>query len=771
MQEVLIRASRTALLFALAAIALPARSLVLGEAEVRSALGERLDARIALSATEGLALDASCFSLLRDPDAGLLVLTEGELTLARADGVPVLRVRSAAPIQEPVLMLRVRAACAGEVNDTVRQYSLLLDPRSGYAGAVSLPTVTATIETRAGDTLQSMAAKVMPGGRAARNQYLAAIRELNPELASHGDRDPLPPGTAVALPDLRTYVRARPSTAVAAAPRLPSARAELAAREPAPPKPAVERKSPARAPSGEAAPPKPRAAATAAPPKPRPAVTNAPRATAAPHSGFVLKLSSSEVDLSRSRQIDDRMRAQLRERLLVLDSDDQVAALLAMRDSLKRLETRVAELQLKLAGMPASLAARSEPAPTPASKAPSKTPETKAPEPKAAEPAAIAPPIPAPVAKPAPEVKPAAKPSEPVAVKPVEIPAPAPTPAPAPPAPAPSPPAAVTPPPVASAPEPAPPQAAPSPAPPPASTAPTGGKPIPRPPSVPSSGLPDWLWGLVAILVALAALLAYRVMRRRPEEDEEYEATEEQPEDLVGDIADPQEPSAEEAIFAEEPVLVDDEPRRHVASDADLATRLPENAGELRRRYIEERFPEIGNRTIVLDDSNSVVKGARLFYEDGAQSRAVELLQFAIENSPGEVKTWLALFEIFRLERETAEFAGLAARFKSHHGDSEYWRKVQYFGREIDPGNALYKEESFNTLETIGPSEARRLAAATAAFDPIAENWLNAPMDFQNEVLANELRQALMADAALSEQDLIPNPMPALRNVEMFTVA
>jgi hypothetical protein len=44
-------------------------------------------------------------------------------------------------------------------------------------------------------------------------------------------------------------------------------------------------------------------------------------------------------------------------------------------------------------------------------------------------------------------------------------------------------------------------------------------------------------------------------------------------------------------------------------------------------------------------------------------------------------------------------------------------------------------------------------------------------MDFENEVLANELRRKLMSDAALTEQDLVANPMPALRSVEMFTVA
>jgi hypothetical protein len=61
--------------------------------------------------------------------------------------------------------------------------------------------------------------------------------------------------------------------------------------------------------------------------------------------------------------------------------------------------------------------------------------------------------------------------------------------------------------------------------------------------------------------------------------------------------------------------------------------------------------------------------------------------------------------------------------------------------------------------------------AADANIDPITENWLNAPMDFENEVLANELRNKLMGQAGLNENDLVPNPMPALRNIEMFTVA
>jgi len=277
------------------------------------------------------------------------------------------------------------------------------------------------------------------------------------------------------------------------------------------------------------------------------------------------------------------------------------------------------------------------------------------------------------------------------------------------------------------------------------------------------------LWALALVLLALAVLLAVRLARRaRAARDEDEDVAQAQP---IADAA----PSADESIVVADEPLRPAEPaaassRREIDSDVVLPTRIPSNTEDLRQRYIEERFPEIGKGVIVLDDPDSVVKGARLFYEDGALARAVELLQYAIERRPEEIKAWLALFEIFRLERLTGEFAQLATRFREQHGKSDYWRKVQYFGREIDPGNALYAAAAIDKFETIGPAQARRIAA-DSAIDPVTENWLGAPMDFQNEVLANELRKMLMADAGINEQDLVPNPMPALRNVEMFSVA
>ena len=323
--------------------------------------------------------------------------------------------------------------------------------------------------------------------------------------------------------------------------------------------------------------------------------------------------------------------------------------------------------------------------------------------------------------------------------------------------------------------------------------------PVPRTPPASEEALPTWLWSVVGVLLGLVVLIVLWLRRRhrdhaagewatQPDEDEGEEAADDQVEEHdqpTATLRDDDELNqrmdrtmrVEAAAPASDHIEIAAEVRPELDSDASLETRLQENSSELRSRYLQERFPEIQNRTIVLEDAASVVKGARLFYEDGALTRAVELLQFAIEDNPDEVRPWLALFEIFRLERLTGQFAELAERFKERFGKTEYWSKVRFFGREIEPGNALYRDEPVDALNTIGPREAKRLAAGLAVIsaasnvDPVAENWLNAPMDFQNEVLANELRMNLMAGASLTEQDLVPNPMPALRGVDVFNPA
>jgi hypothetical protein len=294
--------------------------------------------------------------------------------------------------------------------------------------------------------------------------------------------------------------------------------------------------------------------------------------------------------------------------------------------------------------------------------------------------------------------------------------------------------------------------------------------------------LPTWLWGVVALLVAAVGWLVWRLLTSRRKkvvrntEPAQAPVSELDMEDsTAGEFAEaapaPEpEPERRPARVGEMTMQVAAyRPAPQMESDASLNTQVPVgNPDDLRKRYIEERFPELANRTISLDDTDSIIKGARLFYEDGADSRAIELLTFAIEERPESVKPWLALFEIYRLEGMTAEFADLASRFHGSHENNEYWPKIQYIGREIDPQHPLYVDSAYNNLETIGYTSSRARDPRKLDFDPLAENWLNAPMDFMTDALASDLRRAVMAEHGVTDADMAPDPMPALKNVEVF---
>ena len=95
--------------------------------------------------------------------------------------------------------------------------------------------------------------------------------------------------------------------------------------------------------------------------------------------------------------------------------------------------------------------------------------------------------------------------------------------------------------------------------------------------------------------------------------------------------------------------------------------------------------------------------------------------------------------------------------------------RVQRRGDLTDAAADAVDEAPVDHLETIGPAASRRAMPVT--FDPLAENWLNAPMDFTTDALAASLRAGLLADAGIPETDIVADPMPALKNVEMFNVA
>ena len=728
MQEVVTR--RAALYAAAAALAAvasgAAMAITLGEVEVRSALGEALDARIPVTAAPGDVLRGACFSLAPDAASAIPAVPGATLELRRSASGTRLQVRTPAPVSEPVLGLGIAVACPGSDAAAQRkEYSILLDPpRVARAAGAAAPTpAVATLDAQPGDTLESLARKIFPRERNARRAYLAAIRADNPALASLADTDPLPADAQVVLPDLRTFMKAAPAprtdvaaeSAAAPAPRTKTRVAERGTAASAPATlPSAREEAPALA---AAQPPAPPRAGQAPSRTERTSRASASAGAGEPRAAFQLKLSAPVVDLSPTRSMNERQREELRARLALLDADDQTAAMLAMRDSIRRLETQVSELQLRLARAPSALAP--PPEAVPAKPAP-KVETTPAPKVESAPVPTKAESAPAPKVEPvAPEPQKAAKPEpEPAAAKAETSAKPA-SPAPA----------------TASTP-----------------TPPSPVHAIPRPAGATPWYESQWMWpGLLAGIALLLAL--WLVARRRaPAGDEEY-YEEPEAESQTVMIAE------DEPLPEREPLLPDDgvgiEPDRSVPAPLLATTRIPpEDTAELRRRYVEERFPETVNGTLVLSDPVSVVNTARQMREDRAATRAIELLQLAIEQNPRPPSQWLALFEVFRLERLRGEYAALAVRFMERFNGTLEWRKIRCVGRDLDPGNPLYEDTE-----------------PALAFDPAAENWLQPAPGGADAALAAELRGGLMAGAAVNEHDLVPDPTPALRKSESFNVA
>ena len=201
------------------------------------------------------------------------------------------------------------------------------------------------------------------------------------------------------------------------------------------------------------------------------------------------------------------------------------------------------------------------------------------------------------------------------------------------------------------------------------------------------------------------------------------------------------------------PVIFDDTPASYEldsrpATTVDFLVGMDEKLPEDRVRrlqYMHERYPELKSNTISIDDADSVINAARLYYEEAAQGtgrdKASELLTFAVEERPQEIRFWLAQFEIFRLENMVAEFTAMAGKFHVLFNYTPAWPKVRHIGHELDPGNPLF---------AAGGSP---LLAGETRFDPIGENWLNSPMDFTSDALMSDLRLALLDDHGVSRAD------------------
>lgn len=779
-----------------------AQNPVLRDVEVRSFIGEPLNLRVALAASTESVSSALCQTVI-DTDRRDNALRSSDLLLTMVElrEVRYLQVRSRAAFNDPIARFSLRIGCPGEpVVD--REFTALLDPPPFVAlpvASATSPGTTPTVTTASasgdapvpakpgkssvrtklvvpasgsaltveGDTLAKLAKSIHPKSRARQRQYIAALRELNPHLAPHTDAAQLASGTQLALPDLHTLSGILPGPSTSAAGTSSPSSSVSSVPAPAKKAPVVAKTAPQPKPVAVAKPSDttPKAVPTkAAEPKtvlPPAKTTKPPPVQSADVSGtgFQLRLSGTQMDLTRSRNVTDEQRNVLREKQLMLDSDDQIAAFLSLKNTVKQLEQRLNEIQLK------------------------SSTTTSVPSPVAVSPR---PPSPPPVTVP---VAPAVitKTSE---AQPATDPAPSAAPTAASPATT-----AEKPPPLAEKP----------------AIAPKTAKPaVTEPESTDSftSYLPSpWVSG--GIVAGLFVLLgAWAWSRREPQPRHRASSILDEDADADADVSDAiprprrkaaiREPEPEEKVYEREddvaepelaghaestakfqsdpawtndpaehpvvdhdhpahsqvdaPVIFEDTPASFEVDSSPATTvdflvgmdeKLPEDRVR-RLQYMHERYPELQTNTVSIDDADSVINAARLYYDESDKGsgadKACELLTFAVEERPQQFRYWLAQFEIFRLENRVADFSALASKFHVLFSHTPSWPKVRHIGHELDPSNTLF-------AGGIAP------LATEMRFDPIAENWLNAPMDFTSDALMSDLRQALLDDHLVSRAD------------------
>jgi len=715
------------------------RAASLGEAELRSWLGEPLNIRIPVSATaaEDETLETTCLKIAADSEPFSL-MRELRVELAGVAGDRFFTLRGYIYINEPYIKLVVRLQCAGQ-GAISRQYTLLPDPRplvNPPAGAVEPENNKQNVQRLSGqwvtpptndrnraDTLANIAEGVYPKSIKRKARYIAALRALNPNLAALDDNASLPPNTALTLPDLRTLSTTRkviPAT---------TANVSTVSRSPPPAAPNAAAKSPTKTPPFTPAKPKsppqqkPRlsiqpterpAEQPAQSPPPRTAKpAQAAKSTTAP-AIFSLKLSGGEIDTARSANVTDEQRAILREKQFLLDADDQIAQFLSLKNAVKQLENRLNQVQLKLDLSPSNASANANTAS-----------ETVAKE-------AIPPPV--------------AQTTQPTQ-----------------------------------------------------RTAETTKTTQTLSPSVEKRTLSSsiWIGSILAalIILAIAAALAVWLSRRKVkravaveaevahlvaiEEAKNYsedesgveikpnsKSTKVSPETAAQNAAQneaddvalairrskgaidaaprpPQlkasfDPSATIQLAANSSpptdsaqgdistdtadtnsikFELDNSPNSTVdflIGDDDVADIVDSGGSDtfasnslqmssdkaqtaearmLRLQYMNERYPELMSNTVSINDADSVINTARHYLEESEKggAKAIELLSYALEERPQEIHYWLALFEVYRLKSMVAEYVDLANKFGILFEQSVEWRYIRLIGHELAPTNTLFR--------------------------------------------------------------------------------
>lgn len=137
---------RFSVAFLLAAVSGAASAIGLGDLRGQPSLGDRFSLAVNLLGVEKSLPDASCFRLVRPSQGDSLAwLRDAELRVV-AGHQPVLEIRSARVLREPLMQLAIHVACGYDVQ---REYTLLASPRGDLPTEATISDASLAAANRA----------------------------------------------------------------------------------------------------------------------------------------------------------------------------------------------------------------------------------------------------------------------------------------------------------------------------------------------------------------------------------------------------------------------------------------------------------------------------------------------------------------------------------------------------------------------------------------------------------------------------------------------
>lgn len=193
-----------------------AQAATLGDIQLLSKLGQPLDAQIRVQLGDGEVLEQGCIAAqFRDGgEGGALHKLHVDYNLDKSGAGRILLLSDSA-VDEPYVQVGLQLRCR-EGLELKRDYTVLLDPpleaarqqaandkpviASAVGAATHIPNnASINYVSKPGDSLYALGHQRFPGELSARQQFLNAVRALNPDLPQTGNVS-LPAGKVLKLP-------------------------------------------------------------------------------------------------------------------------------------------------------------------------------------------------------------------------------------------------------------------------------------------------------------------------------------------------------------------------------------------------------------------------------------------------------------------------------------------------------------------------------------------------------------------------------------------